>query len=245
VRIHMVIHESFEAPGAFETWARIRGHAIGYSRLHAGEVLPRSADGFDLLVILGGPQSPSTTIRECPHFDAEAEKALITRAIGAGRAVVGVCLGAQLLGEALGANCEGSPHKEIGKFPITLTDAGTASDRISHFGRSLGVGHWHSDMPGLTDRARVLAYSDGCPRQIIEYGDLVYGFQCHMEFTPELIELMVAASAGELASLAGQMFVQQPAALRQNDYEDMNAKLFVFLDKLMLAYWNRCGEDCR
>src|SRR5579863_6774953 len=75
VRIHMVIHESFEAPGAFETWARIRGHAIGYSRLHAGEVLPRSADGFDLLVILGGPQSPSTTIRECPHFDAEAEKA--------------------------------------------------------------------------------------------------------------------------------------------------------------------------
>ncbi len=239
MRVQFVIHEAFEAPGAFEIWARARGCSIGHSRVYGGGALPSSAEEFDLLVVLGGPQSPSTTKAECPHFDAEAEKELIVKAIGAGRAVVGVCLGAQLIGEALGAKCERSPQREIGKFPIMLTDAGAANDKVSHFGRSLGVGHWHSDMPGITLRSEVLAYSDGCPRQIIEYGALVYGFQCHMEFTPGLIELLIAASGRELAMLHGQRFVQQPDALRRNDYRAMNEKLFVFLDRLMLDYQTR------
>lgn len=239
MRVRFVIHESFEAPGAFETWARTRGCTIGYSRVYAGEALPSSAEEFDLLVVFGGPQSPSTTKAECPHFDAEAEKQLILKAIGADRAVVGVCLGAQLIGEALGARCERSPQQEIGKFPITLTDAGAANDKVSHFGTSLGVGHWHSDMPGLTVGSKVLAYSDGCPRQVVEYGPLVYGFQCHMEFTPELIELLITASGSELARLHGQRFVQQPDALRRHDYSTMNENLFGFLNRLMLDYQMR------
>ena len=90
--------------------------------------------------------------------------------------------------------------------------------------------------PGLTAGAKVLAYSEGCPRQIVEYNSLVYGFQCHMEFTREVIALLIAASENELAGLAYRRFVQQPDALRQNDYSQMNEKLFVFLDKLIGAY---------
>ncbi|MFA5630829.1 MAG: type 1 glutamine amidotransferase [Porticoccaceae bacterium] len=236
MKVHFVVHESFEAPGAYETWARERGHEATYSRVHAHEPLPQSVENIDLLVVMGGPQSPSTTREECPHFDAAAERALIAQCVNAGKAVVGICLGSQLIGEALGARYEHSPEKEIGKFPITLTAEGKANDKFADFGDTLEVGHWHNDMPGLTDSAKIIAYSEGCPRQIVEYGDLVYGFQCHMEFTPGVVELLIQASERELAALTGHRFVQQPAALRANDYDAMNQKLFGFLDKLMRAY---------
>lgn len=150
--------------------------------------------------------------------------------------MLGVCLGSQLIGEALGAKFEHSPEKEIGKFPIRLSQEGLGNDKFSHFGDSLEVGHWHNDMPGLTPEAKIIAYSEGCPRQIIEYSKLVYGFQCHMEFNREVIELLIASSDPSLDTLAHHKFVQQPDALRANDYSDMNEKLFVFLDKLSEAY---------
>lgn len=236
MKIHFVVHESFEAPGAYEAWVDNRGYQAAYSRVYDREPLPQSIEDIDMLVVLGGPQSPSTTRAECPNFDAAAECSLIARCVAARKAVVGVCLGAQLLGEALGARHERSPEKEIGAFPIALTAAGKANDKFAHFGDVLNVGHWHGDMPGLTQSAQIIAYSEGCPRQIVEYGDLAYGFQCHMEFTPDVIELLIAASARELATLAGRRFVQQPDALRANDYDAMNQKLFVFLDKLVEAY---------
>ena len=236
MKVHFVIHESFEAPGAYEAWVRDRGHQASYSRVYEYEPLPQLADSIDLLVVMGGPQSPTTTVEECAHFDAAAECALIVQCVAAGKAVVGVCLGAQLIGTALGARHEPSPEKEIGVFPITLTAEGRAHPGFSHFGNGLAVGHWHSDMPGLTAAATVLARSEGCPRQIIQYAERVYGFQCHMEFTPEVVELLIAASGAELAALAGRRFVQQPDALRGNDYAAMNHTLFGFLDQLMADY---------
>ncbi|GKS77395.1 type 1 glutamine amidotransferase [Acidovorax sp. SUPP950] len=235
MRVHFVVHESFEAPGAFATWVTERGHEATYSRVYLNDPLPPSIENIELLVVLGGPQSPSTTKEECPHFDAAAECALIAQFVNAGRAVVGVCLGSQLIGQALGAQHERSPEKEIGKFPITLTAEGRVNEKFSHFGETLEVGHWHNDMPGLTDSAKIIAFSEGCPRQIIEYGDLVYGFQCHMEFTPDEVELLIEASHRELAALTNHRFVQQPAALRANNYRAMNQKLFGFLDKLVAS----------
>jgi GMP synthase (glutamine-hydrolysing) len=236
MHVHFVVHESFEAPGAFETWVRDRAHSATYSRVYAHEPLPQSADGIDLLVVMGGPQNPGTTREECPHFDAAAEIALITQCIEAQKAVFGACLGAQLIGEALGAKFERSPEKEMGKYAITLTREGLSHDKLAHFGNSCEVGHWHNDMPGLTRDAKVLAYSAGCPRQIVEYSKLVYGFQCHMELNREVIELLIAHCEDELARLASHRYVQQPAELRNNHFDAMNAKLFVFLDKLLQEY---------
>lgn len=234
MHVHFVVHESFETPGAFETWVRERGFTAGYSRVYAHEPLPQTANGIDLLVVMGGPQSPATTREECPHFDTVAEQALICKCVAANKAVMGVCLGAQLVGEALGAKHDRSPEMEIGKFPITLTPAGRANDKFAHFGEGLAVGHWHRDMPGLTKDAKIIAFSEGCPRQIIEYGSLVYGFQCHMELNRDVVELLIAEC--DLTRLSKHRFVQQADVLLANDYDAMNAKLFVFLDKLVSDY---------
>ncbi|HID5226412.1 TPA: type 1 glutamine amidotransferase [Enterobacter roggenkampii] len=232
MHIHFIIHEHFEAPGAYEIWGKSRGCSLSYTRVYQGDPLPEELGGTDLLIIMGGPQSPATTREECPWFDAQAEKALISRAIEAGKTVIGVCLGSQLIGEALGAAFCHSPEKEIGKFPVRLTDAGKANPLFEGFGSVLNVGHWHNDMPGLTPQSKVLAYSEGCPRQIVQYSERVYGFQCHMELTPEVVELLIEHSQNDLRRAGEFRFVETAEKLRSHDYREMNQVLFSFLDKL-------------
>lgn len=235
MHIHIVQHETFEAPGAYLEWAQQRNDSISFSKVYEGQALPRTVEHIDLLLVMGGPQSPDTTLAECPYFNSKAEQALILKCIQAGKAVVGVCLGAQLIGVALGAAFEHSPEKEIGVFPINLTQQGLSDEKIKHFGTPLAVGHWHSDMPGLTQSSKILATSEGCPRQIIAYTDLVYGFQCHMELTKEVVELLIEAEEDFLRRSTHQ-FVQKPEVIRQHDFGEMNNKLFQFLDHLTDAY---------
>ncbi|STW36127.1 glutamine amidotransferase class-I [Klebsiella pneumoniae] len=75
MRVHFIVHESFEAPGAYETWAINQGHDVTYSRVYAGDRLPDDAVGIDFLVVMGGPQDPDTTLEACPHFNAKALRA--------------------------------------------------------------------------------------------------------------------------------------------------------------------------
>ncbi len=236
MHIHFIIHEDFEAPGAYEQWAINNHHTITYSRVYLNEPLPNSIDDIDFLIVMGGPQSPSTTKQECAHFDSKAEQAIILSAIKAEKVVIGVCLGSQLIGEALGESYSNSPEKEIGKFPIMLTQIGKTNPLFTDFGSTLEVGHWHNDMPGLTKDAQIIAYSEGCPRQIIAYSKFVYGFQCHMELTPEVVELLITHSQKELSQAEKYRFVDTPDKLRSHDYTEMNQKLFTFLDKLSQRY---------
>lgn len=242
MRVHFIQHEIFEAPGAYLDWAKQKNHLITFSKVYENQPLPETVENTDLLIVMGGPQSPDTTQEECPHFNPKAEIYLIQQCIEAGKAVVGVCLGAQLIGEAFGAKFGHSPEKEIGVFPIQLTADGLKDDKINHFGTILPVGHWHSDMPGLTADCSILATSAGCPRQIIAYSDLVYGFQCHMEFTTEVVELLIAEELDFLTGNTIYPFVQKPDEIRSYDYTEMNHKLFQFLDQLVIEYENSSKE---
>jgi GMP synthase (glutamine-hydrolysing) len=230
MKLHIIMHESFEAPAAIETWALKKGHDITYTRLYEGDTIPEESD-FDFLVVMGGPQSPATTVEECPYYDAKKEIAFIKTAADQDKILIGVCLGAQLIGEALSASFEHSPNREIGVFPVTLTEDGGQDPIIGTFPEKFLVGHWHGDMPGLTADTKILATSKGCPRQIVRYTPKVYGFQCHFEFTPEAVEDLIEHSTDELEQYKGELYVETPEQLRGHDYTAMNELLFSFLDK--------------
>ncbi|WP_293884771.1 glutamine amidotransferase-related protein [Sphingobacterium sp. UBA1498] len=236
MRIHFIQHEVFEAPGAYLAWAEKQQHEVTFSHVYRQDHLPEQIDSIDVLIIMGGPQSPDSSQIEYPYFDAKAEIAFIRRCINAGKAVVGICLGAQLIGEALSATYEHSPQKEIGVFPIMLTAEGIQDSKIAHFGSPIPVGHWHSDMPGLSPESKILASSVGCPRQIVRYTNLVYGFQCHMELTPEVVRLLIAAEEDLFLQSQSLQFVQSPDEIQAYDYSEMNSKLHTFLDLLEGAY---------
>ncbi len=230
MKVHFVMHESFEAPAAIEAWATTEGQDVTYTRLYEGDVLPVNQD-FDFLIVMGGPQSPETTIDESPHFDSKKEQAFIRSAIDDGKLVIGVCLGAQMIGEALGAPFDHSPNREIGVFPVTLNEDGKNDPFIGSFPEKFLVGHWHGDMPGLTSEAKILATSEGCPKQIVRYGPKVYGFQCHLEFTPEAIEDLIKNDAEALEQYKDLPYIETPEELRSHDYSEMNNLFFGFLDR--------------
>ena len=233
MNVHFIQHETFEAPGAYLDWAIEREHHITFTKVYKYEPLPATVANIDLLIVMGGPQSPKTTIEECPYFDAKAEIRLIKECIENQKYVIGVCLGAQLIGEALGADVEQSPEKEIGNYNILLTEYGLGDCNVNLLGSSFVAGHWHNDMPGLTADCKVLATSEGCPRQIVAYSDRVYGFQCHMEFTKGIVAGLVKQEANLAEEHKQQKYVQSEADLMTYDYSKMNEMLFLFLDKLV------------
>ena len=234
MKVHFVLHETFEVPGAYLKWARERGHQVTTTKVYESEVLPESVDEIDFLIVMGGPQSPDEDREAFPYYDPQAEIQLIQKAIKSDRYIVGVCLGAQLLSVAYGAEYEHSPEREIGVFPITLTEAGLEDEHVKVLGPTLITGHWHGDMPGLSEDAVVLATSQGCPRQIIRFSPKHYAFQAHLEFEPEAVDLLIAADGEDVLEEQSQNlnFVQQPDVIRNYDYREMNAKLYAFLDSL-------------
>jgi GMP synthase (glutamine-hydrolysing) len=183
MNILFITHASFEKPGSIELWAKKNNHMTHEVRPYAGEALP-AIDNYDMLIVMGGPQSP-IKIEKSPYLKDEIE--LIKDALNQKKKMIGVCLGAQLIAEALGAKTERSPNKEIGMYPVELIGNVSDDPVFKDFPDKFDVMHWHSDMPGLTDGIKLLAKSEGCPRQIFRFGDRVYGFQCHFELTKELV----------------------------------------------------------
>src|SRR5579872_3246973 len=167
MKILIVIHASFEKSGSIETWAKNNGHQIQEVSPYQGEKLPDIKE-FDLLIVMGGPQSP-LEIDDAPYLVDEIK--LIKEALVEKRRIIGICLGAQLIGEALGAKTERSPHREIGAYPLELLPDAKYDPVFQQFPEKFNTMHWHNDMPGIPANAVLLAKSDGCPRQAFRYGD--------------------------------------------------------------------------
>ena len=232
MKIHVIQHDDWVEPGEYLAWAERNGHEVSYTRVWKREALPQGTE--DMLVVLGGFQCPDTTTEECEYFHAEDEMALIRRYAEAGRIVIGICLGAQLLGQALGAHYGKSPEREIGPVPARLTAEGRRDSFLRHFPEVFDAGEWHNDMPGLTEEAVILAESDGCPRQIVRYGNFLYGFQTHMEFTSGIIREGLEKSGGDLEK-SGR-YIQSREELLAYDYTEMNRLLSGFLDNIAEEY---------
>jgi GMP synthase-like glutamine amidotransferase len=202
-------HVPFEGLGAIEPWARSREHEVRAVRLFAGEP-PPEPDACDMLVVLGGPMNADEEDR---YPFLAAEKRAIERAIGAGRAVFGICLGSQLVARVLGAPVGRNEHEEIGWFPVDLTDEGARSPLLAGVPRRFETFHWHGDRFDVPASAVLAARSEACAHQAFVYGDRVVGLQFHPEATERSIALMLEHEGDELAGPAARPFVQTPAEI--------------------------------
>ena len=224
MKILCVTHADFETPGTIERWASDNDHGFKIEKPYRGDQLS-DVGHCDVLILMGGPQSP-LRIAEFPYLSREI--ALIRAALSENKKMLGFCLGAQLIGEALGAKTERSPEKETGVYPIILTLEGTNDPLLKDLPSTFPVIHWHSDMPGLTDNAAVLASSPGCPRQIVRYKNNVYGFQCHMEIALDGIKTMIEAVPEDLKP---SKFTQSQKELLNNDYLSINTMMATILNR--------------
>lgn len=225
MNILCITHADFESPGVIENWAHEQGYQFTLCKPYQGENC--LVFNFDLLIVMGGPQSP-LEIEKAPYLKDEIT--LISKAVLQNKIILGFCLGAQLIGEALGAKTEKSPEKEVGVFPIFLTPVGKQDPILQNFPSPLEVIHWHNDMPGMTQDAEILAYSEGCPRQIIRYANRIYGFQCHLEIPLVGIKEMIDACPQDLKA---SRFTQSEEQLLQQNYHTINEMMFQILNKII------------
>jgi GMP synthase-like glutamine amidotransferase len=126
--------------------------------------------------------------RDWPWLKPESE--FIRATLAAGKRVVGICLGAQLISHALGGRVVQNPEHELGWFPISWTDDARAA--FPDLPAASNVLHWHGDTFSLPESAIRLASSDGCAEQGYVIPGKCLGLQFHMEVDPTIVEEYVA-----------------------------------------------------
>lgn len=199
MHIHYFQHAPFEGLACIEDWAKEQSHTLTSTHWYSPHTTP-DVLAADMLIVMGGPMG---VYEETQYPWLATEKALIRDAIAAGKPVLGICLGAQLIAAALGAKVYPNKEKEIGWFPVQFhTDLAPSPTTVFH---------WHGDTFDLPANAVHLAETAVCKNQAFCIGDRVYGLQFHFEITPAAMENMLHHLGHELQPAA---WVQSVADIR-------------------------------
>ena len=216
MRVHYLQHVIFEGLGSIATWLERRGDQVQSTQFYQSTALP-PLDDFDLLIVMGGPMSVND---EEKYPWLRLEKQFIRDAIEAEKAVLGVCLGAQLIASAYGEAIYPNRRKEIGWFPIY--NRGPVDGSTFSFPESIEVFHWHGETFDLPEKAKLLASSEACTNQAFQIGRRAIGLQFHLETTEESAMSIVENCREEIAT---SKFVQPENEILTNNvqrYEDIN-----------------------
>jgi GMP synthase-like glutamine amidotransferase len=226
VKVHVLQHVPFEGLGCIEPWLLSRGASVSFTRFFESAELP-SAHDFDLIIAMGGFMSVNDEA-ELPWL--VAEKQFLRDVIKHGAAVLGVCLGSQLIASALGARVYRNAHREIGWFDIErVTDA----PDVFRFSERAKVFHWHGETFELPAGAVHLARSAACENQAFQVGRSVIGLQFHIEVNEHAVDAMIEHGRDELSESA---FVQTEASLRavaSSRFEEMHQCMAEVLEYLV------------
>jgi len=227
MRLHSLQHIPFEDLAYIETWAEGKKYSVTRTLLFKDNKFPTLND-FDALIVMGGPMGVND---DAQYPWLSEEKRFIEKAVSANKIVLGICLGAQLVADVLGAHVYKSEYKEIGWFPVRLS--GKAQDSLVF--RSLPpefmAFHWHGDMFDIPSGAIKMAESEGCANQAFEYNRRVIGFQFHLESTRDSIDKLVANCSDEIGD---GKYIQSAKKMLSvyNEVKLINQMMRTFLDNL-------------
>lgn len=228
MRIVAIRHVPYEGPGAIADWAAAREHDLTVVDAVTGEF--PELDSFDLLAVMGGPMGVYDIVGN-PWL--AGEKDFVARTIDAGRLVVGVCLGSQILADAIGGSVHPGTNREIGWYAVRLTPAGRASTLFAEWPDEFVAGHWHGDTFDLPPAVASAASSVVTPNQAFEACDgRVVGLQFHLEWKNDGLRALVRACSGDLDTRLE--WVEPAGALLDvgRRLDTSNRLLFALLDRL-------------
>jgi GMP synthase-like glutamine amidotransferase len=223
LRVHYLQHVPYEGLGSIHPWLKQEESDITSTRFFESPKLPDPND-LDMLIIMGGPMS----VRDESEFPwLVEEKQFIRTCIDKKKSVLGICLGAQLIANAMGANVYRNPETEIGWFPIeglTSFEGKTMCLPLRQM-----VFHWHSETFDIPDGAHCVARSEGCENQAFQLGKSVIGFQFHLESTPDTVQDLVSHSNTEIIP---SKFVQKESSMI-NDTDKYHNEVNELMNKVL------------
>jgi GMP synthase-like glutamine amidotransferase len=206
-RVLFLQHGDVDKPGLLAETLAAEG--IGLEVFHAWrESEFPNLEGFHGLALGGGGQS-AWQVGKYPYLDLECR--MVLEAMKRGIPVMGLCLGAQLIARAFGAEVRRAEQKEIGFFPVELNAAGSSDPIVGALPARFPATHWHGDIFDIPESCQNLGFSELTPHQILRHGPKCLGFQFHLEMTPSLFEELVwdAEDFFHGCSLAPEALIQE------------------------------------
>lgn len=230
MRLQGIQHVPFETLAGIETWAQAQEYPLQVSRLYGGDELPELST-FDWLIVMGGPMSVGDE-RLYPWLSAE--KTLIKESIEGGKVVIGICLGAQLIADVLGAPVRRADYREVGWHPVNLLPCGKESPAFEGFPETFQALHWHGDSFDLPEGSLHLARSEGCENQAFLFDDRIFGLQFHLELREENLNGLIRNCPRDL--VPGR-FIQTPEEILNPSRIRESGRLMTrLLDNLKLTF---------
>jgi GMP synthase (glutamine-hydrolysing) len=212
-KLFVLQHVEREHLGVWEEELKRWYARFEYVRLWQGQKLPAPEETL-AAIVLGGPMSVNDADQH-PFLVKELD--YLRRLMDADVHVLGVCLGAQLLAAALGAKVANGPRAEFGYSRVMLTYDGIKDTLLLGFPMELPVFQWHEQGFELPPGAVRLAGTDDYPNQVFRHGH-AWGFQFHLEVTPEMAEQFARDHEEMLAAVPGlsrHKVVEQAGTLGQ------------------------------
>jgi GMP synthase (glutamine-hydrolysing) len=208
MKLLVLQHVAHELLGTLNPLLKRAGFRIRYVNFARHPDAQPNLDGYDGLIVLGGPMSVNDAER-LAHLTTELH--LVEDALRRDIPVLGICLGAQLIAKTLGASIYRNPEKEIGWYDVSPTDHTSSDPLLAPLQRTEKIFQWHGETFDIPRSTSHLAFSSLCANQAFRYGSKVYGFQFHMEVDEPMIHrwLRVPENQTEIASLRGDRHIEQ------------------------------------
>ena len=228
MRILILQHDPLDGPGALVDWALERGHPLTTCLICHGDTLP-TLDSFDLLVSLGGPMGAYDGEK---HPWLAAEKEYLRQALSTGKQILGLCLGCQLIADALGGKAFRHTCKEFGWQPIEPLEAGR-----KWFGtdQAFKAFQWHGDTYSLPPGAVQLARNGAAEQQAFllkgPSGNTVIGLQFHLEWT-ETMAREALAEPGVAPPPSPSVQTPEEILSDLSLFDSARSRFFMLMDRL-------------